>query len=148
MSWESCLTSLSYSINFIFSRSKLMDKKPFSHGYHVGTMWLFGYNSATAEPNSTKVGPLESYDLMLFYGTLKSRGTLPIKFFLFEISTSTFSLHFFLYFSFFNIFPYINSHNINLIQIIFTMPITYSIFAFCHCHSGHCHYPIPAEIPM
>src|SRR5258707_15867201 len=27
-------------------------------------------------------------------------------------------------------------------------PITYSIFAFCHCHSSHCHIPIPAGIAM
>src|SRR5258708_39545914 len=76
MSSESHLTSLSDGINFIFSRSKLMEKNPFPHGYHVGTMWLFGYNSTTAEPNSMRLEPLESYDLMLFYGMLKSRGTM------------------------------------------------------------------------
>src|SRR5260221_10917 len=38
MSSESHLTSLSDGINFIFSRSKLMEKNPFPHGYHMGTM--------------------------------------------------------------------------------------------------------------
>jgi len=65
----------------------------------------------------------------------------PIKFFLFQISTCIFSHHFFLYFPTTSI----------SIHIIFTLPITYSIFAFCHCHSSHsshCHIPIPAGIAL
>src|SRR5258708_11165935 len=41
--------------------------------------------------------------------------------------------YFFLYFPFSNIFPYIFSHNINLIHIVFT-PYHILHFHFCHSH--------------
>jgi len=43
------------------------------HGVHVVYMQRLAYISATAEPNSMRPVPLESCDLMLFYGGKKSK---------------------------------------------------------------------------
>ena len=43
------------------------------HGVHVVYLQRLAYISATAEPNSVRLVPLESCDLMLFYGGKKSK---------------------------------------------------------------------------
>jgi hypothetical protein len=80
VSIERPLTPLPISHNFVINQSELSEKMAVRmegawrvHWGAWGACQRLAYISPTAGPNSMRLVPLESFDLMLFYGGKKSK---------------------------------------------------------------------------